>query len=96
MNDEYRCKLPRCGFPAGQTSSRNLQKITENCETFNRLLTTDAKIAQTPKTLIWTLNKAKLYRYVPVVPEEKRHRGPVAAGLRDHESAACAGSASRT
>ena len=45
--------------------------------TFNRLLTTDAKIAQTPKTLVWTLNKAKLYRYVPIVPEEKLHKIPL-------------------
>jgi polyhydroxyalkanoate synthase subunit PhaC len=54
-----------------------LQKISENLRTFNRLVTTDAKIAQTPKELIWTLNKAKLYRYLPVVPEEKRHKLPL-------------------
>src|SRR5262249_43723311 len=54
-----------------------LQKIYEKSKTFNRLVTTDAKIAQTQKTLIWTLNKAKLYRYVPVVPEEKQHRLPL-------------------
>ena len=45
--------------------------------TFNRLLTSDAKIAQTPKQLIWTLNKAKLYRYTPVVSDEQRHRIPL-------------------
>src|SRR5215468_8211451 len=54
-----------------------LLRITENARTFNRLVTTDAKIAQTPKQLIWTLNKAKLYRYVPVVAEEKRHKIPL-------------------
>ncbi|MEX2186659.1 MAG: alpha/beta fold hydrolase [Pirellulales bacterium] len=52
-------------------------KAAENLETFNRLLHTDARIAQTPKELIWTLNKAKLYHYVPVVPEEKRHKIPL-------------------
>jgi polyhydroxyalkanoate synthase len=26
---------------------------------------------------VWTLNKAKLYRYVPVVPEERRHKLPL-------------------
>ena len=41
------------------------------------MLGTRAAIAQTPKQLIWTLNKAKLYRYTPVVPEEKRHRIPL-------------------
>src|SRR3954447_11100111 len=54
-----------------------LQKIAENSRTFQQLLTTDAKIAQTPKQLIWTLNKAKLYRYVPVVPEARRHKIPL-------------------
>jgi polyhydroxyalkanoate synthase len=49
----------------------------ENLATFNRLLTTDAKIAQSPKELIWTLNKAKLYRYTPVLPEDKRHKIPL-------------------
>jgi polyhydroxyalkanoate synthase len=42
-----------------------------------KVLETRAPIAQTPKELIWTLNKAKLYRYVPVVPEEARHAVPL-------------------
>ncbi|HYT92962.1 MAG TPA: alpha/beta fold hydrolase [Gemmataceae bacterium] len=54
-----------------------LQKIAEHAQTFNRLLTTDAKVAQTPKEVVWTLNKAKLYRYIPVVPEEQRHKIPL-------------------
>lgn len=54
-----------------------LQKIADHTQTFNRLLTTDAKIAQTPKELIWTLNKAKVYRYIPVVPDDKRHKVPL-------------------
>ena len=54
-----------------------LSKVADKMATFNRLLTTDAKIAQTPKTLVWTLNKAKLYRYVPVVSEEKLHKIPL-------------------
>ena len=40
-------------------------------------MTTKAPIAQTPKELVWTLNKAKLYRYIPVVPAEKRHPVPL-------------------
>lgn len=51
--------------------------VAQNTQTFNRLLTTDATIAQTPKELIWTLNKAKLYRYTPVVPESKRKAVPL-------------------
>src|ERR1700755_3090503 len=54
-----------------------LAKSAEKWSTFNRLVTTDARIAQAPKELVWTLNKAKLYRYVPVVPKEKRHPVPL-------------------
>ena len=41
------------------------------------LLSTHAPIAQTPKEVVWTLNKAKLYRYTPVLPAEKRHKIPL-------------------
>jgi polyhydroxyalkanoate synthase len=54
-----------------------LERIAANAKTWNRLMTTKAAIAQTPKELIWTLNKAKLYRYIPVVPAEQRHRIPL-------------------
>jgi polyhydroxyalkanoate synthase len=54
-----------------------LLKIYERAQTFKRLLTTDARVAQTPKTVIWALNKAKLYRYTPTVPEDKRHKLPL-------------------
>jgi polyhydroxyalkanoate synthase len=54
-----------------------LKKIYEKAKTFNRLLTTDARVAQTPKTLVWALSKAKLYRYVPVVPPDKRRQTPL-------------------
>jgi polyhydroxyalkanoate synthase len=54
-----------------------LAKIAERTKTFNQLLTTDAKVAQTPKTVVWALNKAKLYRYVPMVPEDRRHKIPL-------------------
>src|SRR6476661_4040711 len=54
-----------------------LERIAANTKTWNRLMTTKAKIGQTPKELIWTLNKAKLYHYVPVVPAEQRHPIPL-------------------
>ncbi len=58
-------------------AAQQWSQTAKNAQTFNRLLTTEAKIAQTPKQLIWTLNKAKLYRYTPVVPEEERHKLPL-------------------
>jgi polyhydroxyalkanoate synthase len=63
--------------PTGAEVYAELQKIAANTKTFHRLLTTEAKIAQTPKQVIWALNKAKLYRYAPAVPEERRHPIPL-------------------
>jgi polyhydroxyalkanoate synthase len=51
--------------------------LQEKLQNLNKVMTTRAAIAQTPKEVIWTLNKAKLYRYVPVVPKEKRHPVPL-------------------
>jgi polyhydroxyalkanoate synthase len=65
------------GAPNVAEVCARLRKISENSQTFNRLLSTDAKIAQTRKEVVWALNKAKLYRYVPIVPEEKRHAIPL-------------------
>jgi polyhydroxyalkanoate synthase subunit PhaC len=49
----------------------------QGLQTLTRVMTTKAAIGQTPKELVWTLNKAKLYRYVPVVPKQERHRVPL-------------------
>src|SRR6202162_2919673 len=54
-----------------------LKQIEENSRTLLRVSTTRATVAQTPKEVIWTLNKAKLYRYIPVVPSEQRHKVPL-------------------
>jgi polyhydroxyalkanoate synthase len=51
--------------------------LEERLRTVNKVMTTKAAIAQTPKELVWTLNKAKLYRYIPVVAPEERHRVPL-------------------
>jgi polyhydroxyalkanoate synthase len=65
------------GKPTYDHVYKELAKVADKWSTFNRLVTTDAKIAQTPKRMIWTLNKAKLYHYVPAVPEDKRHKIPL-------------------
>jgi polyhydroxyalkanoate synthase subunit PhaC len=54
-----------------------MQKVEENMRTLTRVNSTRAAVGQTPKQQIWALNKTKLYRYVPVVPAEKRHRVPL-------------------
>jgi len=52
-------------------------EITDRLKTLSKIMTTKASIAQTPKELVWALNKARLYRYIPVVPAEKRHPIPL-------------------
>lgn len=54
-----------------------IRQLEQRLGRLNKVLSTKAPIAQTPKQIVWTLNKAKLYRYTPVVPEEKRHRIPL-------------------
>jgi polyhydroxyalkanoate synthase subunit PhaC len=54
-----------------------LSEFTERLLKFNKVLLTRAAIAQTPKETVWALNKARLYRYAPAVPREKRHPIPL-------------------
>ena len=45
-----------------------LRQIESNMSTLRRVLTTPYPVAQTPKEVIWTLNKARLYHYIPTLP----------------------------
>ena len=61
-----------------ETSASNpFEVLDEKARRLNKALTQKAPIGQTPKELVWTLNKAKLYRYTPVVPPEQRHPVPL-------------------
>src|SRR5437868_11397358 len=60
-----------------QPPTADFRAFEERLQRLNKVLTTRAAIAQTPKELVWTLNKAKMYRYVPVVPKERRHPVPL-------------------
>ncbi len=51
--------------------------FSEKLIAFNKAATTKVSIAQTPKEVVWTMNKAKLWRYVPVLPKEQRHPVPL-------------------
>jgi polyhydroxyalkanoate synthase len=63
-------------MPTEQVTVGQFMAMQEKLQTLSKVLTTRAPIAQTPKEVIWTLNKAKLYRYVPVLPEEQLHPVP--------------------
>jgi len=66
------------GVPTPADLEAELKQIEEQARTLWRVTTTRSPIvAPTPKETIWTLNKAKLYRYIPVVPEEQRHPVPL-------------------
>jgi polyhydroxyalkanoate synthase subunit PhaC len=54
-----------------------LLNMPEKWSSFGKAVTSKVPIAQTPKQLVWALNKAKLYRYIPVVAPEKRHPVPL-------------------
>jgi poly[(R)-3-hydroxyalkanoate] polymerase subunit PhaC len=63
-------------LPTEQPTIGQFMAMQEKLQTLSKVLTTRAPIAQTPKEVVWTLNKAKLYRYVPVLPEEQLHPVP--------------------
>ena len=54
-----------------------LHHVEESRRAFQKVLTTPYPIAQTPKEVIWTLNKARLYHYIPGVSPEQRHPVPL-------------------
>jgi polyhydroxyalkanoate synthase subunit PhaC len=60
-----------------QAVQDQLVQIEQNMRTLQRVMNTRFQIAQTPKETIWTLNKAKLFHYVPTVPPEQRHPVPL-------------------
>ena len=77
MNNATQTEESQARIPTFFDLCAGWHKAAKDLEKFNRLLTTDANIAQTPKELIWTLNKVKLYHYTPVVPKEERKRIPL-------------------
>jgi polyhydroxyalkanoate synthase len=63
--------------PAITSLAGELQQAEARTRTLRRVATTRYPVGQTPKEVIWTLNKAKLYHYIPTVPAEQRHRVPL-------------------
>src|ERR1700678_97574 len=85
---KHRSAPPRQSMPALRRGGRSRMaeapvmtdpfiQASDRLKTLSKVMSTRAAIAQTPKELVWTLNKAKLYRYVSVVPAEKRHPVPL-------------------
>lgn len=60
-----------------EATSGVLPEMEERLQRFNRVLSSKAAIGQTPKETVWALNKARLYRYTPVVAPQSRRRIPL-------------------
>ncbi|WP_223593272.1 class III poly(R)-hydroxyalkanoic acid synthase subunit PhaC [Neobacillus bataviensis] len=60
-----------------QTIPEEFQQMYKRVKKFNQVLTSDAEpeVGLSPKELIWTRNKTKLYRYVSEHP--KKHQVPI-------------------
>jgi len=54
-----------------------LSRLSTMAANLTKVTTTRAPIGQTPRQVIWTLNKATLFRYTPVVRDERRHPIPL-------------------
>lgn len=60
-----------------QDQKSDLEKLLENYKTLSRVTTTRFPYGATPSEVVWTLNKARLIRYLPTKPVEKKHRTPL-------------------
>ena len=64
--------------PPGVPTPDDFKRMEERLKILLRVTTSkSANVAQTPKRTIWTLNKARLYHYIPVVPPQERHPIPL-------------------
>ena len=64
-------------MPVKTLEANQFDTMQSKLQTLTKALTTQAPIGQTPKEVVWTLNKAKLYHYIPQVPKEQRHPVPL-------------------
>ena len=64
-------------MPPEIVESKDFVAMQQRLQMLTKTLTSSAQVALTPKETVWTLNKAKLYRYVPQVPIEQRHPVPL-------------------
>ena len=66
------------GAPGSAPAPATELTLTEQqLRTLLRVTTTRYPVGQTPKEVIWSLNKAKLYHYIPVRSVADRHRVPL-------------------
>jgi polyhydroxyalkanoate synthase subunit PhaC len=65
-------------FTAGYTPAQIQQGYARLAEGVKTVIDSlEAPVGQMPKELVWTLNKARLYHYLPTRPPEERHPVPL-------------------
>ena len=65
-------------FTAGYSPEQIHKGLTRYAEGVKVVVDSlEAPVGLTPKETVWTLNKTKLYRYIPTRPEEERHPVPL-------------------
>jgi polyhydroxyalkanoate synthase len=62
--------------PTLEESRAELAQLWTNWETLRRVTTQRYPVGQTPHEVVWTLNKARLIRYLPTHPARRKHRTP--------------------
>lgn len=60
-----------------QPGRTEIGRLIANWKTLLRVTTTRYPVGQTPREVVWSLNKTKLYRYLPTAPVTKKHRKPL-------------------
>ncbi|GAG84836.1 unnamed protein product, partial [marine sediment metagenome] len=72
--DDLFFNLESSASASGEVAQRAFSKYVSGVNAITKSF--DADVGPTPRELIWQLNKAKLYRYIPTRPADDRHRVP--------------------
>lgn len=65
------------GFMSNESAAGTIIEFQERVWQFAKIVNSKADIGKSPKEMVWAVNKARLYRYIPVVPAEERHPIPL-------------------
>jgi polyhydroxyalkanoate synthase len=72
--DDLFFNLESSASASGEAAQRAFSKYVSSVNAITKSY--DADVGPTPRELIWQLNKAKVYRYIPTRPADERHRVP--------------------
>ena len=73
--DDFFFQLDSASSASSQAVERAYRSYLKGANAVTKSL--DVEVGQTPKDLIWSLNKTKLFRFRPLAEPEKRHKTPL-------------------